>query len=139
MTAKKTITVETLIKAPIEKVWEFWTNPEHITKWCTASEDWHTTRAENNLKTGGKFLTRMEAKDGSFGFDFEGIYTDLITDEKIGYTTLDDRKVNITFSQTESGIQITETFEAENENPIEMQKMGWQAILNNFKTYIEKQ
>ncbi len=139
MTAKKTITVETLIKAPIEKVWEFWTNPEHITKWCTASEDWHTTRAENNLRTGGKFLTRMEAKDGSFGFDFEGIYTDLITDEKIGYTTLDDRKVNITFSQTESGIQITETFEAENENPIEMQKMGWQAILNNFKTYIEKQ
>ncbi|HQF47760.1 MAG TPA: SRPBCC family protein [Flavobacterium alvei] len=139
MTAKKTITVETLIKAPIEKIWEFWTNPEDITKWCTASEDWHTTRAENNLKTGGKFLTRMEAKDGSFGFDFEGIYTDVITNEKIGYTTLDDRKVDITFSQTESGIQITETFEAENENPIEMQKMGWQAILNNFKTYIEKQ
>ncbi|HQE34112.1 MAG TPA: SRPBCC family protein [Flavobacterium alvei] len=139
MTAKKTITVETLIKAPIEKIWEFWTNPEDITKWCTASEDWHTTRAENNLKTGGKFLTRMEAKDGSFSFDFEGIYTDVITNEKIGYTTLDDRKVDITFSQTESGIQITETFEAENENPIEMQKMGWQAILNNFKTYIEKQ
>lgn len=139
MTAKKTITVETLIKAPIEKVWEFWTNPEDITKWCTASEDWHTTRAENNLKTGGKFLTRMEAKDGSFGFDFKGIYTDVITNEKIGYTTLDDRKVDIIFSQTESGIQITETFEAENENPIEMQKMGWQAILNNFKTYIEKQ
>ena len=81
----------------------------------------------------------MEAKDGSFGFDFEGIYTDVITNEKISYTTLDDRKVDITFSQTESGIQITETFEAENENPIEMQKMGWQAILNNFKTYIEKQ
>ncbi|POY40905.1 polyketide cyclase [Flavobacterium alvei] len=138
MTAKKTITVETLIKAPIEKIWEFWTNPEDITKWCTASEDWHTTRAENNLKTGGKFLTRMEAKDGSFGFDFEGIYTDVITNEKIGYTTLDDRKVDITFSQTESGIQITETFEAENENPIEMQKMGWQAILNNFKNYTEK-
>ena len=139
MTAKKTITVETLIKSPIEKVWEFWTNPEHITKWCTASEDWHTTRAENNLQIGDKFLTRMEAKDGSFGFDFEGIYTDVITNKKISYTTLDDRKVNITFSQTENGVQITETFEAENQNPLEMQKTGWQAILNNFKTYIEKQ
>lgn len=80
----------------------------------------------------------MEAKDGSFGFDFEGIYTDVITNEKISYTTLDDRKVDITFSSTENGIQITETFEAENQNPIEMQKMGWQAILNNFKNYTEK-
>jgi len=80
----------------------------------------------------------MEAKDGSFGFDFEGIYTDVITNEKISYTTLDDRKVAITFSQTKNGIQITETFEAENENPLEMQKLGWQAILNNFKNYTEK-
>ncbi len=80
----------------------------------------------------------MEAKDGSFGFDFEGIYTDVITNEKISYTTLDDRKVDITFSSTENGIQITETFEAENENPLEMQKFGWQAILNNFKNYTEK-
>lgn len=80
----------------------------------------------------------MEAKDGSFGFDFEGIYTNVITNEKISYTTLDDRKVDITFSSTENGIQITETFEAENENPLEMQKFGWQAILNNFKNYTEK-
>lgn len=138
MTTKETITVETLVNASIEKVWTFWKNPEHITKWCNASEDWHTTRAENDLEIGSKFLTRMEAKDGSFGFDFEGIYTDVITNEKISYTTLDDRKVDITFSSTENGIQITETFEAENENPLEMQKFGWQAILNNFKNYTEK-
>lgn len=138
MTTKKIITVETLVNANIEKVWKFWTNPEHIMKWNNASEDWHTTKAENDLKIEGKFLSRMEAKDGSFGFDFEGIYTDVITNEKISYTTLDDRKVDITFSPTENGIQITETFEAENQNPIEMQKMGWQAILNNFKNYTEK-
>ncbi len=138
MTTKETITVETLVNASIEKVWTFWKNPEHITKWCNASEDWHTTRAENDLRIEGKFLSRMEAKDGSFGFDFEGIYTHVITNEKISYTTLDDRKVDITFSSTENGIQITETFEAENENPLEMQKFGWQAILNNFKNYTEK-
>ena len=138
MTTKETITVETLVNASIEKVWTFWKNPEHITKCCNAAEDWHTTRAEKDLEIGSKFLTRMEAKDGSFGFDFEGIYTDVITNEKISYTTLDDRKVDITFSSTENGIQITETFEAENENPLEMQKFGWQAILNNFKNYTEK-
>lgn len=138
MTTKKIITVETLVNASIEKVWKFWTTPEHIMKWNNASEDWHTTKAENDLKIEGKFLSRMEAKDGSFGFDFEGIYTDVITNEKISYTTLDDRKVDITFSPTENGIQITETFETENQNPIEMQKMGWQAILNNFKNYTEK-
>lgn len=138
MTTKETITVETLVNASINKVWQFWTTPEHITKWNNASEDWHTTRAENDLRIGGRFLSRMEAKDGSFGFDFEGIYTDVITNEKISYTILDDRKVDITFSPTENGIQITETFEAENQNPLEMQKMGWQAILNNFKNYTEK-
>lgn len=138
MTTKETITVEALVNASINKVWQFWTTPKHITKWNNASEDWHTTRAENDLRIGGKFLSRMEAKDGSFGFDFEGIYTDVITNEKISYTILDDRKVDITFSPTENGIQITETFEAENQNPLEMQKMGWQAILNNFKNYTEK-
>ncbi|HEY6142638.1 MAG TPA: SRPBCC family protein [Flavobacterium sp.] len=138
MAHKETITVETLINAPIEKIWQFWTKPEHITKWNTASDDWHTTKAENDLKIGGKFLSRMEAKDGSFSFDFEGIYTDVVTNEKISYTLLDDRKVDVTFSQKENGVQITETFEAENQNPLEMQKMGWQAILNNFKTYVEK-
>lgn len=137
MKTKETITVETLVNASIEKVWTFWTKPEHITKWNAASDDWHTTRAENDLRIEGKFLSRMEAKDGSFGFDFEGGYTDVIINGKISYTLLDDRKVTITFSQTENGIQITETFEAENQNPLELQKLGWQAILNNFKNYVE--
>jgi uncharacterized protein YndB with AHSA1/START domain len=138
MNPKETITVETLVNAPIEKVWEFWTKPEHITKWNHASEDWHTTRAENDLRIGGKFLSRMEAKDGSFGFDFEGIYDQLITNEKISYTLLDDRKVTITFLPIKNEIQITETFEAETENTLELQKFGWQAILNNFKNCVEK-
>lgn len=138
MTLKEKITVETLVNAPIKKVWEFWTKPEHITHWNNASEDWHTTRAENDLRIGGKFLSRMEAKDGSFGFDFEGIYDEVLTNEKISYTLLDDRKVTITFSPTENGVQVTETFEAETENKLELQKFGWQAILTNFKNYVEK-
>lgn len=138
MNHKKNITVETLVNASIEKVWEFWTKPEHITQWNHASEDWHTTRAENDLRIGGKFLSRMEAKDGSFGFDFEGIYDEVLINEKISHTLLDDRKVTITFLPTENGIQITETFEAETENTLELQKVGWQAILTNFKNYVEK-
>jgi len=134
----ETITVETLVNAIIEKVWEFWTKPEHITKWNHASDDWHTPRAENDLQIGGKFLSRMEAKDGRFGFDFEGIYDEVLTNEKISYTLLDDRKVSITFLPTENGVQVTETFEAETMNTLELQKMGWQAILNNFKKYVEK-
>ncbi len=138
MIHKDTITVETSVNAPIEKVWEFWTKPEHITKWNAASDDWHTTRAENDLRIGGKFLSRMEAKDGSFGFDFEGIYDSIIPNKKISYTLLDDRKVTITFSSTDNGVQITETFEAETENTLELQKFGWQAILKNFKNQVEK-
>ncbi len=138
MNTKETITVETFVKVPIAKVWEFWTKPEHITQWNNASEDWQTTRAENDLQIGGKFLSRMEAKDGSFGFDFEGIYDEVLTNEKISFTLLDDRKVTITFLQTDNGVLITETFEAETENTLELQKFGWQAILNNFKNYVEK-
>jgi uncharacterized protein YndB with AHSA1/START domain len=137
MNTIKIITVGTLINAPIEKVWAFWTATEHITKWNHASEDWHTTRAENDLRIGGKFLSRMEAKDGSFGFDLKGIYDAIIINEEISYTLLDDRKVVITFSQTENGVKIIEIFDAENENSLELQKFGWQAILNNFKTYVE--
>jgi uncharacterized protein YndB with AHSA1/START domain len=139
MKNKETITVEIHVNAPIEKIWKFWTKPEYIIKWNNASEDWHTPRAENDLRIGGKFLSRMEAKDGSFGFDFEGIYDEVATNKKISYTLLDGRKVDVTFSQTEKGVKIAETFEAENENSIELQKQGWQAILNNFKTYVEKQ
>ena len=137
MKVKENITIEAHVNAPIEKIWELWTKPEHIKKWNNASDDWHTTRAENDLRIGGKFLSRMEAKDGSFGFDFEGIYDDVTTNQKISYTLLDDRKVDITFLQTENGVKITETFEAENENSLELQKQGWQAILNNFKNYVE--
>ncbi len=138
MKNKETITIEILVSSSIERVWDFWTKPEHIIKWNYASEDWYAPRAENDVRIGGKFLSRMEAKDGSFGFDFEGIYDEIKTNEKIAYTLLDDRKVSISFSPTENGVEITETFEAENENSLELQKQGWQAILNNFKTYAEK-
>ena len=138
MKNKETISVKILVNAPIEKVWQFWTKPEHITEWNYASEDWHAPKAENDLKVGGKFLSRMEAKEGSFGFDFEGIYDVIIINEKISFTLLDDRKVTITFLQTENGVQITETFEAENENSIELQRFGWQSILNNFKICTDK-
>ena len=136
-TSKNAITVEATVKSPIEKVWKFWTAPEHITKWNNASDDWHTPRAENDLRAGGKFLSRMEAKDGSFGFDFGGMYDEVITNKLIAYTMGDGRKAKITFESNGTETKVTETFEAESENPIEMQRGGWQAILNNFKKYTE--
>ena len=134
---KTTITVETTVNAPVQKVWEFWTGPEHIVKWNNASDDWHTPRAENDLRVGGKFLSRMEAKDGSFGFDFGGIYDEVTTNEVIAYTIDDGRKVKITFSPSGNETRIVETFEAESMNSIELQRTGWQAILDNFKKYAE--
>lgn len=138
MSNKQTITIKTKINAPIEKVWEFWTEPEHIKKWNNASDDWHTTAAENDLKVGGKFLSRMEAKDGSVGFDFYGIYDEVKLNHSIAYTLGDERKVRITFDSVEKKTEVTETFEAESENSVEMQEAGWQAILNNFKKYTEE-
>jgi uncharacterized protein YndB with AHSA1/START domain len=135
--AKTAITVATTINAPVEKVWKFWSLPEHITKWCSASDDWHTPKAENDLRTGGKFLSRMEAKDGSFGFDFGGVYDAVKTNELIEYTIGDGRKVTIQFAANGNETKVTETFEAESTNPIEMQRGGWQAILDNFKKYVE--
>lgn len=138
-TASKTvITVEALINAPIEKVWESWTTPEHIVKWNHASEDWHTTRAENDLRTGGKFLSRMEAKDGSIGFDFGGIYDNVKTQKDIEYTMDDGRKVKVSFIAYGNNTKVVESFDAENTHSIEMQKTGWQNILDNFKNYTEK-
>jgi uncharacterized protein YndB with AHSA1/START domain len=131
------ITVETIVNAAVDTVWNAWTSPEHIVKWNNASEDWHTPRVENDLRTGGKFLSRMEAKDGSFGFDFSGVYDEVKTNELIAYTLGDDRKVSISFVRDGNTTKITETFEAESTNPIEMQKGGWQAILDNFKKYAE--
>jgi uncharacterized protein YndB with AHSA1/START domain len=134
---KTSITVKTTVDAPIEKVWKFWSSPEHITQWNNASNDWHTPHAENDLRTGGKFLARMEAKDGSFGFDFGGVYDDVRENKYIAYTMGDGRKVEVTFSENGNETDIEETFEAENQNPIEMQRAGWQAILGNFKKYTE--
>lgn len=133
----KEITIETLVSAPINIVWEKWTTPEDITKWCHASEDWHAPHAENDLQVGGTFKTTMAAKDGSVSFDFGGTYTTVKEHESIAYTLDDNRKVSINFTQVGDDTKVTETFEAEDINPIEMQRDGWQAILNNFKKYTE--
>ncbi len=132
------ITIKANVNAPIAKVWSFWGAPEHITKWCQASDDWHAPSAENDLRTGGKFTTRMEAKDGSFGFDFGGIYDEVIEHQLIAYTMEDGRTVKITFEEKEGVTEIIETFDPESENPVEMQRDGWQAILDNFKAYTER-
>ena len=134
---KTLITVENTINAPIEKVWEYWTKPEHITKWNNASVDWHTLRAENDLRVGGSFVARMEARDGGMGFDFGGVYDDVRNNEYIEYTIGDGRKVKVIFSGNGNTTKVTESFEAEDTNSIEMQKRGWQAILDNFKKYTE--
>ncbi|MBZ0097610.1 MAG: SRPBCC family protein [Taibaiella sp.] len=133
------ITVETTVNAPVQKVWDYWNQPEHITQWGAASEDWHTTRAQNDLRQGGSFNYRMEAKDGSMGFDFEGVYDDVVDHKHISYTMGDGRTVQIHFSGDGNTTKIVETFDAETENPVEMQRDGWQAIMNNFKKYVEGQ
>ncbi len=137
-TAEKTkITVENTVNAPVEKVWKYWNGPEHITKWCTATPEWHTPRSQNDLRVGGTFSSRMEAKDGSMGFDFAGVYDEVKPNEYIEYTMGDGRKVWIKFSGKGNETKVVETFEAESENPVEMQKGGWQAILDSFKNYVE--
>ncbi|HEY4289079.1 MAG TPA: SRPBCC family protein [Puia sp.] len=137
-TATKTmITVEATVKAPVEKVWQFWAGPEHIIKWNSPSDDWHTTKSENDLREGGKFSARMEAKDGSFGFDFGGMHDTVVPNKLIESTIGDGRKMSVSFSANGNETQVTETFEAEGTNPIEMQRGGWQAILDNFKKYTE--
>jgi uncharacterized protein YndB with AHSA1/START domain len=132
-----TITIDSTITATPEKAWNYWTEPDHITKWNFASDDWFCPSAENDLVVGGKYKARMEAKDGSFGFDFEAVYDEIIEYEKIVYTIADGRKVTTTFEKLNGITKVTTTFEAESENPIEMQRDGWQAILNNFKKYVE--
>lgn len=134
---KTKITVRTSIHANLEKVWNIWTGPEHITKWNYASEDWHTPFATNDLRVGGKILSRMEAKDGSMGFDFEGIYTKVDHHKALEYDMSDGREVKITFTEEENETIVEETFDAEESNPVDMQRDGWQAILDNFKKYVE--
>lgn len=137
MKTKNLITIDANCKAPVEKVWKAWTTPGDILQWNNASEDWHTTNAENDLRVGGKFSSRMEAKDGSVGFDFWGVYDEVKPNELLEYTLGDGRKVKIIFTAHGDETKIIETFDAESENSIEMQKIGWQAILDNFKKYVE--
>lgn len=132
-----TITVETSVNAGIDKVWSAWTQPEHIKKWNAASDDWHTTIAEVNLKVGGEFMLRMEARDGSTGFDFRGTYEKIIEEEAIEYSLEDGRRVSITFVPHGQAVRVRETFDAEEEHSVEAQKQGWQSILNRFKNYVE--
>lgn len=140
MSTKKSetvITIEVAIKAPIIKIWESWTDPKHIIHWNNASYDWHTPRAENDLKVGGKFLSRMEARDGNMGFDFTGEYLKVEFHKHIEYKLEDGRIVNIIFKSNKDETTVTEVFEPEQENSIELQQAGWQAILDNFKRYVE--
>ncbi len=131
------ITVQANIKAPIQKVWGLWTNPDSITKWAFASDDWEAPYAENDVRIGGKFKTVMAAKDKSAGFDFTGVYTNLKDNELIEYDMDDGRHAKVEFMELTDGVRITETFEAEEINPENVQRSGWQAILNNFKKYVE--
>ena len=131
------ITLKTAIAAPVEKVWACFTTPEHVMQWNNASPDWHTPKAENDLQVGVKFNYTMAAKDSSFIFDFWGIYDIVEINKQLSYTLGDNRKVTIHFNEADGKTNIVETFEAENTNPVEMQKMGWQAILDNFKKFVE--
>lgn len=129
---------EIFVNASIEKVWDLWTNPKHIAKWNNMSEEWHTPKAENDLRVGGRLFLRMELKDGSYGFDYKCIYNDVVLQKKISYTTSDNRKTTVLFSVTVDGVKVTETFAPESMTPLEVQQTFCQSILNNFKTYVEK-
>ena len=134
---KTAITVEMAVNAPVEKVWEFFTNPAHITQWYHASDDWHAPYAENDLREGGKFKTTMASKDGKMSFDFEGVYTRVAKHERIEYSIVDGRKVKIIFITDGNKTSVMETFETESIHPADVQKSGWQSILDNFKKYTE--
>jgi uncharacterized protein YndB with AHSA1/START domain len=136
-TAMSIITVNVLVNASLEKVWESWTNPQHIVNWNFASDDWHAPAAKNELTVGGNFTYTMAAKDESFSFDFTGKFTEITPNKSISYLLDDDRKVDITFELFEGQVMVIESFEAETQNPEDLQRMGWQAILDNFKKYTE--
>lgn len=131
------ITVETVVKATLNQVWDAWNNPEDIKQWNTAQEDWHTTSSVVDLREGGRFLSRMEAKDGSAGFDFEGTYTRVVPHKTTEYRMSDGREVKVEFSDRSDGVHVQETFDAETENSPELQRTGWQAILDNFRRHVE--
>src|SRR5215467_8010488 len=129
------ITVETTVAAPIAEVWRAYTTPEDIKQWNAASDDWHTTAATVDLRVGGAFTSRMEAKDGSMGFDFAGTYTKVVENQLIEYA-FGDRNAQVEFSDTPQGVTVRVSFDAESEYPIEQQQQGWQSILNNFKKHV---
>ena len=130
------ITVETIVEAPIAKVWSAYTTPDDITQWNAASDDWHTTTSTVDLRVGGTFTSRMEAKDGSFGFDFAGTYTKIVPNELLEFS-FGERTCVVEFVSGASGVSVRVTFDAESANPVEMQRQGWQAILNNFAKYVQ--
>ena len=132
------VTVSAHVAKPVDQVWRYYTAPEHIMQWNAASDDWHCPRAENDLRVGGRFSSRMEARDGSVGFDFGGTYTEMKPYEQFAYTMDDGRRCEVLFARNGTGSQVTVTFDAETENPVEMQRGGWQAILDRFKAYAEK-
>jgi uncharacterized protein YndB with AHSA1/START domain len=131
------ITVETLVNAGLNDVWNAWNNPADIKQWNSAEESWHTTRSKVDLREGGSFLSRMESKDGSQGFDFEGTYTRVVPHQTIAYRMSDGREATVEFAERSGGVLVKETFDAETEHPLEMQRAGWQAILDNFRRHVE--
>lgn len=135
--ADNQLTIKATIVADRDKIWDYYTLPEHITQWNFAIETWHCPNASNDLRKGGKYLARMEAKDGSFGFDFEAIYDEVVEPERISYTMSDGREAVIEFHAANEQTEVVITFDAETQNPMDMQRDGWQAILNNFKKYVE--
>jgi uncharacterized protein YndB with AHSA1/START domain len=134
---KKSITVETVVSAPIEQVWKSWLEPKHIEQWNAASTDWYTPKAVNEVREGGRFVYTMAAKDGSVSFDFCGTFVEIVEHQKIVTRLDDERMVWVTFEEHNKGVQVVETFEIENENTEELQRLGWQAILDNFKKHVE--
>lgn len=131
------ITITTIVRKPVAQVWMIWTDPAHIMQWNAANDDWHCPKASNDLRTGGTFSSTMAARDGSFSFDFEGVYDDVQPHKRIAYTMADGRTCEILFTEKDGGTEVTESFDAETENPVEMQRSGWQAILDRFKAHAE--
>ncbi|MEO0006269.1 MAG: hypothetical protein RJA20_465 [Bacteroidota bacterium] len=132
------ITIQAVVAADRQKVWACYTQPEHITKWNFATDTWHCPAASNDMRVGGKYLARMEAKDGSFAFDFEAVYNEIVDGEKFTYTMPDNRVVQVSFEQTDDKTLVTLIFDPENENPVDLQRSGWQSILDNFRKYTEQ-
>lgn len=132
------ITVEAFVPADVETVWDAWNDPEHIKQWNAASEDWHTPRSTVDLRVGGKQVSRMEARDGSMGFDFEATYTAIEPHKRVASRLGDGREILVEFEEVPGGVRVRETFDAETENDPEFQRQGWQAILDNFARHVQQ-